>query len=99
MKRIHLILLSVLSGILLALAWPERGFNPLIFIAFVPLFFIQQYLGDTGKKGMFLLAWLAFLVWNILTTWWIWYSTDIGSVFAIGLNSLFTAVVFYIFNF
>lgn len=98
MKRIYLILLSVLSGLLIALAWPERGFNPLIFVAFVPLFFVQQELGDTGRKGMFWLAWLAFLVWNVLTTWWIWYSTDIGSIFAMGLNSLFVAVVFYIFH-
>ena len=98
MKRIYLILLSILSGLLLALAWPERGFNPLIFVAFVPLFFVQQQLGDTGRKGMFWLAWLAFLIWNVLTTWWIWHSTDIGSVLAMALNSLFVAVVFYVFH-
>jgi len=98
MKRIYLVLLSVLSGLLLALAWPERGFNPLIFVAFVPLFFVQQQLGDTGKRGMFWLAWLAFLIWNVLTTWWIWYSTDVGSIFAMGLNSLFVAIVFYVFH-
>ena len=98
MKRLYLVLLSLLSGVLLALAWPERGFSPLIFVAFVPLLFIQQYLGDTGKKGTFWLAWLAFMVWNVLTTWWIWLSTDIGSIFAMGLNSLFVAIIFYVFH-
>jgi len=98
MKRIHLFLLSVLSGVMLALAWPERGFTPLIFIGFVPLFFIQQYLGDHQKKGMFWFAWLAFLIWNSLTTWWIWYSTDVGSILAIVLNALFVAVIFYLFH-
>jgi len=98
MKRIHLLLLSILSGIILALSWPENGFNPLIFIAFVPLFFVQQYLGDNNKKGMFWYAWLAFLIWNVLTTWWVWYSTSVGSIFAMGLNSLFVAFVFYIFH-
>ncbi len=98
MKKIHLILLSIVSGVLFALAWPERGFNPLAFVAFVPLFFIQQYLGDYRKKGMFWYAWLAFFIWNALTTWWIWYSTDIGSLLAISLNSLIVALVFLIFH-
>lgn len=98
MKRIHLLLLSILSGLLFALAWPERGFVPLIFFAFVPLFFIQQYLGDSGKKGMFWYAWLAFIIWNALTTWWIWNSTDVGAILAIVLNSLFVAVIFWLFH-
>jgi apolipoprotein N-acyltransferase len=91
-------LLSLLSGLLLAASWPEHGLAPLIFVAFVPLLFIQQYLGDTRKKGMFWYAWLSFLIWNALTTWWIWYSTDVGSILAIALNSLFVAVIFYLFH-
>lgn len=98
MNRIQLLLMSVLSGLLFALSWPERGFGFLIFFAFVPLFFIQQQLGDTKQKGMFWYSWLAFLIWNVLTTWWIWYSTDIGSILAMVLNSLFVAVVFYVFH-
>lgn len=91
-------LLSLLSGVLFAVAWPERGISLLIFLAFVPLLFVQQYLGDTNKKGMFWYAWLAFVTWNALTTWWIWYSTDVGSILAIALNSLFVAVVFLLFH-
>ncbi len=98
MKRIHLLLLSLLSGLLLAAAWPVHGFTPLIFVALVPLFFVQQFLGDTGRKGMFWLAWLAFFVWNVLTTWWIWNSTASGAVTAILLNSLFMAIVFQVFH-
>ncbi len=92
------LLLAILSGLLFALSWPERGFDILIFFAFVPLFFIQQKLGDENKRGMFWYAWLAFLIWNVLTTWWIWYSTDVGSILAMGLNSLFVAIVFYVFH-
>lgn len=98
MKRIHLLLLSLLSGFLLAASWPENGFAPLIFIALVPLLFIQQYLGDHRKRGVFWYAWLAFITWNALTTWWIWYSTDVGSILAIALNSLFISVIFYLFH-
>lgn len=98
MKRVHLLLLSLLSGLLLAAAWPVNGFTPLIFIALVPLFFVQQYVGDTGKKGMFWYAWLTFTVWNALTTWWIWNATPTGSVVAILLNALFLAFVFQVFH-
>ncbi|HFB61710.1 MAG TPA: apolipoprotein N-acyltransferase, partial [Bacteroidetes bacterium] len=98
MKRLHLLMLSVLSGLLLAAAWPEHGFTPFIFVALVPLFFVQQILGDTGRKGMFWLSWLAFLIWNVLTTWWIWNSTEGGAIAAILLNSLFMATVFQVFH-
>ncbi len=98
MKRIHPLLLSVLTGLLLAASWPVNGWTPLIFVAFVPLFFVQQYLGDTGKKGMFWLSWLTFLIWNALTTWWIWNATAGGALAAILLNSLFMATVFQVFH-
>jgi len=98
MKRIHLFSLSVFSGLLIAAAWPAHGFTPLIFIALVPLFFVQQWLVDNGKKGMFMYSALTFLVWNALTTWWIWNSTVSGALVAILLNSLLMAFVFQVFH-
>ncbi|MBK9291575.1 MAG: apolipoprotein N-acyltransferase [Bacteroidetes bacterium] len=99
MKKIHLIALTVLSGILLSAAWPARGLSFVIFFAWVPLLYVQQELGNRKQRGMFRLAWLSFLVWNTLTTWWIWNSTEIGAIAAIGLNSLFMALVFKAFHF
>ncbi len=98
MKTKYSLLLSILSGVLLTISWPENGFTPLIFIALVPLFFIQQYLGNNNKKGMFWYSWLAFFIWNILTTWWIWNSTPSGALMAFILNSLFIAVVFQLYH-
>ncbi len=98
MKTKLLLLLSVLTGVLLTVSWPVNGFTPLIFIALVPLLFIQKHLGDTNKKGMFWYSWLAFLIWNVLTTWWIWNSTDVGSIMAFVLNSLFTATIFQLYH-
>jgi len=98
MKTIYLILLSVLSGLLLSISWPVNGFTPLIFVALVPLLYVQQIMGDTNRKGIFWLSWLTFLIWNVLTTWWIWYSTAIGSIAAFVLNALFTAIVFYLYH-
>ncbi len=96
--KLHPILLSLLSGILLAAAWPVNGFTPLIFIALVPLMILQHHLGETGKRGMFWYSWLAFFVWNALTTWWIWNSTEAGAVAAIVLNALFSAVIFQVYH-
>ncbi len=102
MKKVHLIGLSVLSGLLLSASWPQHGFVPLIFIALVPLFFVQDYLGTPERKGnrgsMFLYSFLTFLIWNGLTTWWIWNSTEIGAIAAIVLNSLFMSIVFWLFH-
>ena len=98
MNTKFLLLLSVLTGVLLTVSWPVNGFTPLVFIALVPLFFVQRHLGDNNRKGMFWYAWLAFLIWNVLTTWWIWNSTDVGSVAAFVLNSLFTATVFTLYH-
>ncbi len=97
-KHKHLLLLSLLSGLLLAAAWPARGFTPLVFVALIPLLAVQHHLGNTGGRGMFWYAWLSFIVWNGLTTWWIWNSTAPGAVAAIVFNALFSAVVFQVYH-
>ncbi len=93
---------SVLSGLLLWLAWPERGLTPFIFVAFVPLLWIEySFPVDTTQRGklkLFGYFYLALLVWNVLTTWWVYNSTDIGSFVALGLNSLFMAIVWQLFH-
>lgn len=98
MKKLIYILLSLLSGVILAASWPVNGITFLVFFGFVPLLIVQQKVGDAGEKGMFWYAFIAFLTWNVLTTWWIWNSTEAGAVAAWVLNSLFMSVIFYIFH-
>lgn len=101
MKSVIKISLAVLSGLLLAAAWPTRGFTPLIFIAFVPLIFLQDYIGDDNnneKGNIFGLSFLAFLVWNSLTTWWVWNSTAVGAVAMLLLNSSFMSTTFWLYH-
>ncbi|CAN5586241.1 apolipoprotein N-acyltransferase [soil metagenome] len=101
-KSIQLLSLSVFTGILLWLSWPERGFTPLIFIAFVPLLFVNHHFNwqevKRRKRKIFGHFFASMLVWNALTTWWIYNSTDIGSFVAIGINSLFMAIVWLLFH-
>lgn len=66
---------SVLSGLLLAAAWPCIGdLTPLIFIAWVPLILLQERLIERGARprAVYPHILLAMAVWNLCTTWWLW---------------------------
>ena len=88
---------AILAGLLLWMAWPERGFTALIFIAFVPLFWLEeQFLGkETRRPGrkMFCYYYLSMLVWNVMSTYWIWYASEVGGVFALTANSLLMSII------
>src|SRR5262245_46054054 len=101
-KSLQLFLLSTLSGVLLWLSWPERGFTPLIFVALIPVLFVNHHFSETNTRRS---NWKAFghfywcmLTWNSLTTWWIYNSTDVGSFAALSLNSLFLTLVWMLFH-
>jgi len=101
-RKIHLVLLSVLSGILLSLAWPERGFPGLLFLGLVPLLLLEEEIsknpGRFIKFSVLLFSYPGFLVWNILTTWWILNSTLVGAILANLLNALFMSIVFQVYH-
>ena len=103
MKKYHLLLLSILSGLLFAVAWPASGITFFVFFAIVPLFFIQQHVAKNrekhGRFAMLLYTYIAYIVWNSLTTYWIWNSTEVGGVLAIGLNAFLLATVFQVYCF
>ena len=102
-RKFHLILLSLLSGVILSLAWPERGFPALLFVGLVPMLFVEDYIARHPEKfikfSLLFYAYPGFLLWNLLTTWWIANSTLVGAVMAIVLNSLFMSIVFQAFHF
>ncbi|RAI98428.1 apolipoprotein N-acyltransferase [Chitinophaga skermanii] len=86
--RFKPVTLSILSGALLWAAWPTFPYATwLIFFAFVPII----YLAQTLKKGYAFtgLAFLALMVWNVGTTWWVGNTpVPISGVFANVFNSL-----------
>lgn len=96
--RFHFFLAALLSGILLWLSWPAAGFTGLIFLAFLPLFWLEEqfYRRHDGKRiyiKIFGWYYLCMLVWNVLTTWWVWNASEVGGVIAMGLNSFFMAII------
>ncbi len=97
------LILALISGILLWLSWNPNGLPFLIFFAYVPLLVISDILISEGHKHSsgrsFCYALIAFLIWNVGTTWWIFNSTGPGSIVTFILNSSFMALVFAIWHF
>ncbi|MDT0676777.1 apolipoprotein N-acyltransferase [Autumnicola musiva] len=93
---------AILSGLLLALGWPIFGFPFLLFFAFVPLLFAEFQIRNFSEKAVkwkvFGAAYLTFLIWNLITTYWIYFSTPFGGAFAILANSLLMSIVFLIYH-
>ena len=89
--------MAALSGGLLTAAWPTWGIAPLVFIGFVPLLLIEGRIAQGEKGKLFWLSFLAFLVWNVATTWWVWNATP-AAIAAWVLNALFMSIVFNVFH-
>ncbi len=90
MKKLYPLTLSVLSGLLLAAAWPTSYFTLLIFIAFVPLLLLET--ACKKRVHFFGYTYLTLLIWNVCTTWWMCNSTVPGGITAMLANSLLMSV-------
>ena len=101
-QKIHLILLSLLSGVILSLGWPDRGFPGLLFIGLVPMLVLEDRISRHRDKyikfSVLFYTYPGFFAWNLLTTWWIANSTLVGAAMAIVLNALFMSIVFQLFH-
>ena len=91
------IIMALLTGGLLTAAWPTWGIAPLAFIGFVPLLLLEDRIAKDERGKLFWLSFLAFLVWNVATTWWVWNATP-AAIAAWVLNALFMAIVFNVFH-
>jgi len=102
MKRLHKILLSLLSGLLLTAGWPERGFPFLLFIGFVPLLVVEyeqwKNKENNHASGIIPYILLSISVWVLLTTWWVYISTPIGIAATIIVNTTLVGGALFLFH-
>jgi apolipoprotein N-acyltransferase len=91
------LLLALLGSILLWTSWPPLAFSFLIFVAWVPLLIIENDCSSWKKFAGY--SFLSILVWNILTTWWIWNSSEVGAVAAVLFNSFLMSIPFLLMHF
>jgi apolipoprotein N-acyltransferase len=94
-------LLSIISGILMVLSFPYTGsITPLVFISWIPLLIVESNVIKQKYRSskVYIHALITFFIYNLGATWWIWNASAGGAVFAIVLNALIMAFVFYLFH-
>ena len=83
-------------------SWPTTGFTPIVFFGLIPLLLTEDFIvkDNLGKKNLrvFFYSFIAFLTWNIITTWWIINSSVLGVIFANIINTSLYSLVFFIYS-
>ena len=92
------IILPLLSGLMLWVAWPPLPLAFLAFGAMVPLLIAEKVISERYTKYTSLKVWLALylglLLWNIATTWWIGNASLVGGLFANFANPVLMTLPF-----
>lgn len=104
------ILLTLISAMLLAVSWPTYGIPFFIFFALVPLLMmehgISKFSGYNRKSWVvFGLSYVCFVIWNIVTTGWLYGSKNpdgshsmMAVVFPVLVNSFLYSLVFQCYH-
>ena len=85
MKNSSRFLLAASTGLLLYAAWPVSPLTFLVFIAFVPLLWLERE--GIRRKSFFGWVYLSMLIWNVAATWWVWNASP-AAIGAFTANSL-----------
>lgn len=103
------IFLAAISALLFSVSWPTYGVPFFVFFAFVPLLLMEQNISkfsNIKRKGLtvFALSYFAFIVWNIVTTGWLYHAKNPdgnNSLLAVAIpvivNSLLMSLVFQLY--
>ena len=101
MKKQNLIFLALTAAftLLMSLPWlvPHMGWTALV--GFVPLLIMERLASEWKTRRFFWWHYLAFVLWNAVTTWWVAGATVGGAVFAILANAIQMSLVFESFRF
>ncbi|MBK0382137.1 apolipoprotein N-acyltransferase [Pedobacter sp. SD-b] len=104
--------LALLTAFLLWLAWPPIPFTaPILLIAFFPLMIALQEIEESNLKNkgrkIFLIAGLAFLIWNTASIYWVFNSLNavmptfiacLLSLIPFGLGALLMTFSFWLYR-
>jgi len=101
-KKWRLLGLSTATGVLLSLGFPPIPLTSLMFLAFVPLLIVEKEISifreGTSKWEVFKYSYNAFVIWNILSTYWVTNTAFVAAFLAIFINSLFMAIPIVLFH-
>ncbi|MBC7381418.1 MAG: apolipoprotein N-acyltransferase [Bacteroidia bacterium] len=100
-NHVAYLILSISTAILLTLAWQPFKILPLVFIGFVPLLMLEKKIRSEQRDSfmwVFVYTWLALLLWNIGTVYWIWNASEGGALAAFVINSLPMVLPFMLYH-
>ncbi len=88
----HPLCWATISGVLLGIGFPgDIGFSPFLLVAFIPLFRMEQLIRQSADKPqrskVFNYSFQAFIIWNILSTYWLANASLAAGIFTILANS------------
>lgn len=101
MSTKHLLPFFLSSGVLLGISWPHSGgLTFLVFFAFIPFLFAEHYIFTKRLRArkVFFNAYLMFVVFNAITTWWIYNASGGGMFMALFVNSFLMTLFVYLFH-
>ena len=91
------ILLALISGLLLGLPWSASSLFFAVFIAWGPLLLLEEEVRHYANSyAIFNYAFVSFLLWNIIGTWWVMQAQWVGAMLVIIANSLLQALIFWL---
>lgn len=100
--RKKLFILSIIGAIILSLGFPPLFTAPLVLLGFIPFLLIEDFVSNKNtvirKFELFKFTFTGFILWNILTTFWVSNSALAAGFVAIALNALFMCVPFVLFH-
>lgn len=96
MNKFQPFLIAACGSLLLWAAWPVSSLTILIFVAWVPLLWLESR--TLNWKKFLGYTYLHMFGWNILTTWWIWNASLPGALGAFFVNSLVMCVPWLLFH-
>ncbi|REC55213.1 apolipoprotein N-acyltransferase [Chryseobacterium piscium] len=104
------VLLTLISAMLLSVSWPTYGVPFFIFFALVPLLMMEHGVSkfsNYNRKSwvVFGLSYLCFVIWNVVTTGWLYGSKNpdgshsmMAVVFPVLVNSFLYSLVFQCYH-
>lgn len=104
------VLLTLISAMLLSVSWPTYGVPFFIFCALVPLLMMEHGVSkfsgyDRKSWVVFGLSYLCFMIWNAVTTGWLYGSKNpdgshsmMAVLFPVLINSFLYALVFQCYH-
>ncbi|MCI1721127.1 MAG: apolipoprotein N-acyltransferase [Bacteroidales bacterium] len=91
-------MLGFASALLLSIPYIIPHVGMVALVAFLPLFAAEYLATENGKKNFWIIYYCTFLIWNIITTYWIYLATLPGAIAAVTLNALQMAIIFRLFR-